>query len=101
MEMVTTPNNNVIKGGILIGSTTNLGRGSSEISAWRNLNKSSKLPIITTIVVGTLYMVFTSQIMIIHVNKIADQPPMNLMATRGCKSTNAENPRGGYWNHML
>jgi hypothetical protein len=26
---------------------------------------------------------------------------MNLMATRGCKSTNAENPRGGYWNHML
>jgi hypothetical protein len=34
--------------------------------------------------------------MIIHVNKIADQPPMNLMATRGCKSTNAENPRGGY-----
>jgi hypothetical protein len=43
---------NVVKGGILIGSVTNLGSGSNGISARRNLNRSLGLPIITTTVVG-------------------------------------------------
>jgi hypothetical protein len=41
-------------------------------------------------------MVFTNLIMIIHVNKIVDWPSMNSIIAGGYKSTNAENPRGGY-----
>jgi hypothetical protein len=41
-------------------------------------------------------MVFTNMIMTTHVNKTANQPPMNSMATRGYRSTYAENLIRGY-----
>ncbi len=41
-------------------------------------------------------MVFTNSIMIIHVNKIANLPPMSSMVVRGYRSVDATNPRGGY-----
>jgi hypothetical protein len=41
-------------------------------------------------------MVFTNPIMTIHVNKTVDQPLMSSMAIGGYRSTNVENPRGGY-----
>jgi len=42
MEMVVTPNTNVVRGGVLIGSTINLGRGSGGVLVRRNLSQSSK-----------------------------------------------------------
>jgi hypothetical protein len=51
--MVVAPSKNVVKGGILIESATNLGRGSSEILAKRKLSQNWRLPIVTTSVVGT------------------------------------------------
>ncbi len=47
------PNINLVRGAILIGSTTNLGHGSNKILTVKNLNKSSRLPKATTRVVGT------------------------------------------------
>jgi hypothetical protein len=41
-------------------------------------------------------MVFTNLIMIIHVTRTADWPPMGSMVVGGYKSANAMNPRGGY-----
>ncbi len=41
-------------------------------------------------------MVFTNMIMTTHVNKTANQPPMNSMATKGYKSTYATNLIRGY-----
>jgi len=41
-------------------------------------------------------MVFTNPIMIIHVNKIANQPLMSLMAIGRYKNADAMNPKGGY-----
>jgi hypothetical protein len=51
--MVVAPNTNVVKGGVLIGYTTNLGRGLGGVSIGRNFNKSFGLPTATTGVVGT------------------------------------------------
>jgi hypothetical protein len=48
VEMVVAPNINVVRKGILIGSTTNLGSGLCGVSTRRNLNRSSMLP--TTII---------------------------------------------------
>jgi len=59
-----------VKGGVLIGSTMNLGRGSRGVLARRNLSRSLGIPIATIGVVGTPQMVFTNPIMTTHVNKI-------------------------------
>jgi hypothetical protein len=51
----------------------------------------------TTIrVVGTPQMVFTNLIMITHVNRTANWPPMSSMAIGGYKSVDVTNPRVGY-----
>jgi hypothetical protein len=61
----------VVKRGVLIGSTTKLGSGLGGVSVGWKLNGSSALP--TTIrVVGTPQMVFTNLIMITHVNRTAN-----------------------------
>jgi hypothetical protein len=59
-----------------------------------NLSRNLALPTVTTRVVGTLQMVFTNSI-INHVNTTTNQPLMNSKATRGYKSVNAVNLRGG------
>ncbi len=41
-------------------------------------------------------MVFTNLIMTTRVGRTANQPPMSSITTRGYKSTNFINPRGGY-----
>jgi hypothetical protein len=70
--MVVAPSMNVVRGGVLIGSATNLGRGLGKFLAKRNLNKSLGLSVVTTKVVGTPQMVFINLIMIIHVNRTVD-----------------------------
>jgi hypothetical protein len=69
VEIVVTPNIDVVKKGILIGFIAKLGSGSSGVSARRNLSRSSALLITTTGVVGTPQMVFTNLITTTHVNK--------------------------------
>jgi hypothetical protein len=44
VEMVVTPNIDVVRRGILIGFVAKLGSGSSGISVVRNLNRSLALP---------------------------------------------------------
>jgi hypothetical protein len=60
VETVVAPNIYVVTRGILIGSTTKLGNELNGISAERNLNWNTTLPIITIKVVGTPQMVFTN-----------------------------------------
>jgi hypothetical protein len=83
---MVAPNSNVVKSEILIGFATNLDSGLGGVLTGRNLSRSSTLPIGTTRVVGTLQMVFTNPIMIIHVNRTVDQPPMSSMVIGGYKS---------------
>jgi hypothetical protein len=86
----------VIRRGVLIGSTRKLGSELGGISAGRNLSQSSTLPIITTRVVGTPKMVFTNMIMTFHVNRTTNRPLMNSKATRGYRNVDLANPRRGY-----
>jgi hypothetical protein len=51
--MIVAPNTNVVRLGVLIGSTTNLGCGLSGLLARRNLSRSLKLLEVNTRVVGT------------------------------------------------
>jgi len=44
VETVVAPNMDVVRKGMVIGFTTNLGRGSSGFLVGGNLRKSSKLP---------------------------------------------------------
>ncbi len=93
---MVAPSTNVVRSGVLIRSTTNLGNGSSRVSTRKNLSWSSTLPIETIRVVGTHQMVYTNPIMITHVNRTVDRPPMSSMVTRGYKNADATNPKGGY-----
>jgi hypothetical protein len=70
VETIVVPNIDVVRKGVLIGSTTKLGSGG--VSTVRNLNRSSTLPTAITRVVGIPQMVFTNLIMITHVNRIAN-----------------------------
>ncbi len=79
METVVAPNINVVRRGVLIGSATKLGNGSSGISVIRNLNQSLALPTTTNGVVDILQMVFTNLIIMIHVNMTIDRPLMSSM----------------------
>jgi hypothetical protein len=86
----------VVRRGVLIRSIAKLGRGLCGVSIEKKLNGNTTLPTTTTRVVGTLQMVFTNPIMIIHVNRIVDRLAMNSMATRRYKSASVANPRRGY-----
>ncbi len=70
--MIVAPTMNVVKMGVLIGSTTKLGSGSGGISIKRKLSGSMTLPISTIRIVGTPQMVFTNPIMTTHVNRTVD-----------------------------
>ncbi len=93
---VVMPNIDVVKRGILIGSTTKLGSGSSVVLEGHNLSGSTTLPIATTRVVGTPQMVFTNPIMITHVNRTTNQPLMSSMVVGGYESVDVMYPKGGY-----
>jgi len=93
VETVVTPNIYVVTRGVLIGSTTKLGNKLNGISAKRNLNENTTLPIITIGVVGTPQMVFTNPIMIIHVNRNLSRPRMSSMVVGGYKNVDATNSR--------
>ncbi len=93
--MFVMPNMNVVRRGVIIRFATNLGHGSGRFLMGRNLNKSSKLPIVTTRIVGTPQMVFTNPIMTYHVTKTTDQPSMDSIDVGRYKSTDVENPKGG------
>jgi hypothetical protein len=96
VETVVAPNIDVVRRGVLIGSATKLGNGSSGISVIRNLSRSLALPTTTTGVVGIPQMVFTNPITTLHVNMTIDRPLMNSMVIRRCKSVNVVPSRGGY-----
>jgi len=96
VETFVAPTMDVVRRGVLIGSTTKLGSGSNGVLAGRKLSGSTTLPTIVIEVVGTPWMVFTNLIMIILVNKIADRPSMSSMATKGNKSVDAMNSKGRY-----
>ncbi len=53
VHMIVAPSMNVAKKGVVIEYAINLGCGLSRFSIVRSLNKSSKLPTVNTIVVGT------------------------------------------------
>ncbi len=63
VEMIVAPNMNVIKRGVIFGFATNLGHGSCEFLARRNLNRNSGLLVTKIGIVGTPQMVFTNPIM--------------------------------------
>ncbi len=93
--MMVAPNLNVVRGGVLIGTTTNLGSGLGGISTGWNLNRSLILPKVTTRVVRTPQMVFTNPIMTTHVSMTSNRPLMNSIIARRYIKTNVGN-LGGY-----
>jgi hypothetical protein len=93
VETIIALSMNVIKGGIVIGSITNLGCGLGGVSVGRNLSRSSRLLATNTRVVGTPHIVFTNPIMTIHVNRIEDSPSMSSIVAEWYKSTNVENAK--------
>jgi hypothetical protein len=101
VEIVVTPNLNIVKRGVLIGSAAKLGRKLGGILVRRNLSQSLMLQVMTTKVVGTLQMVFTNMIMVIHGNKIANRPLMSSMAIGGCRSVDVVYSRGGYQESVV
>ncbi len=100
-ETVVAPTMDVVKRGVLIGSTTKLGNGSNGVLARKKLNVNMTLPITIIRVVGTLQMVFIDPIMITHANRIAYQPLMSSMVAERYKSANATNLRNNIKNHLL
>jgi hypothetical protein len=96
MEIVVALATNFVKGGVLIGSATNLGYRSKGVSAGRNLSKSSGILVTTIKVVGTPQMVFTNPIMTTLVNMTANQPPMSSITIERYRSTDVGNLGGGY-----
>jgi hypothetical protein len=91
VETFVAPTMDVVRRGVLIGSTTKMGSGLDGVLARRKLNESTTLPTTIIGVVGTPQMVFTNSIMITHVNRTANEPSMNSMATKGYKIANAMN----------
>ncbi len=53
METIVAANTNFVKSGILIGFTTNLGRGLGGVSTGKNLNRDLGIPIVIIGVVRT------------------------------------------------
>jgi hypothetical protein len=96
VETFVAPTMDVVRRGILIGSTTKLDSGSNGVLVGRKLNGSTTLPIVVIGVVGTPWMVFTNSIMITLVNRIVDRPSTSSMATKGNRSVDAMNSKGRY-----
>ncbi len=96
VETVVAPTMDVIRKGVLIGSTTKLGNGLGGVSARRKLSGSMALSTTTTRVVGTSQMIFTNLIMTTHVKRTIDRPPTNSMVVGGYKSADAMNLTRGY-----
>jgi hypothetical protein len=94
VEMVVAFNINVVRRGILIGFVAKLGNRSNGVSARRN--QSSMLLTTTTGVVCIPQMVFTNPITTTHGNMTTDQPLMNSMTVRGCRSADVMHSRGRY-----
>jgi len=90
VEMVVAPSIDIVKRGSKLGS------GLGGVSAVRNLSRSSTLPTIAIGVVGIFQMVFIDSIIIIHVNRTANQPLMSSMAVRECRGADVVHSRGGY-----
>jgi hypothetical protein len=93
VEIVVAPSINFVKNGVLIGSVANLGRRLGGVSTGRNLNRSLGIPIATIGVIGTPQMVFTNPIMVIHVNRTTNQPPMSSIVVGRYIITNVGNLR--------
>jgi hypothetical protein len=92
--MVVVPNMNVVRRGVVIDSTTNIGCGSGRFSVGRNLSRSSALPVTNIGVVVTPQMVFTNLgIMTTRVNKTSNQPPMFSIVIGRYRSTYVKNPK--------
>jgi hypothetical protein len=66
METVVSPNINVVKRGVLIGSVTKFGSRSNGISTIKNLSQSLTLLKAITRIVGILQMVFINSITTTH-----------------------------------
>ncbi len=96
VETTVGPKINVIGRGVLIRSVANLSSRSGGVSAIRNLNWSSALPIATTGVVSILQMVFINMITVTHVNMTTYWPLMNSMVVGRYKNANVVHPRRGY-----
>jgi hypothetical protein len=54
VEIVVAPNIKFVRSIVLMRSTTNLGHGLGGVSLGMNLSRSSRIPLTTTIIVGTL-----------------------------------------------
>jgi len=96
VETFVAPTMDVVRRGVLIGSTTKLDSGSNGVLVGRKLSGSTTLPTVVIGVVGTPWMVFTNPIMITLVNRIADRPSMSSMATKGNRSADGMNSKGRY-----
>jgi hypothetical protein len=94
--MVVTPNMNVARRGGVIGFAVNLGRGLGGFLMGKSLSRSLRLSTTNARFFGTPQMLFTNPIIIIHVHKTIDEPPMSSIAIGGYRNTYAENPKGEY-----
>ncbi len=96
VETFVVPTMDVVRRGVLIGSTTKMGNGSGGVLTGRKLSGSTTLPTSTIGVVGTPQMVFTNPILITHVNMTRDQPSMSSMVAKRYRSVDVMNSKGGY-----
>jgi hypothetical protein len=94
VETIVAPNTNFVRGGVLIGSITNLGCGLGGVSMERNMNRSLGLLAVTIGVVGTPQMVFINPIMTTHINRTTNRPLMSSIAVGRYININVENLRG-------
>jgi hypothetical protein len=56
VETIVAPNTKFVRGGVLTRFVANLGCGLGGVSMGRNLNRSSRIPIVNVGVVGTFQM---------------------------------------------
>jgi hypothetical protein len=96
MEIVVALATNFIKGGVLIGSTTNWNYGLKGVSTGRTLSRSLGILVATNKVVGTPQVVFTNPIMTTFVNRTTNQPLMNSITIERYRSTDVGNLGRGY-----
>jgi hypothetical protein len=96
VDTIVEPDMNVARREIIIGYVVNLDHGLGGFSMGKSLSRSLGLPTTNIKVVGTPHMAFTKIIMITHVHKTTNKPPMNLIATIRFRNTNVEDLKGGY-----
>jgi hypothetical protein len=96
VETVVEPNTDVVRRGILIRPIVKLGSRSGGVSTGKNLSQSLALPAPTTRVVSIPQMGFTNSIMATHGNRTTNQPLMNSMVVRRCRSADVVHLRGRF-----